>query len=127
MNMFEVAAKKKLRFESPAGLLTVENLWDLPIKDKAVCLNTVGQYLLKEVQENQNSEFSENSSVKNDSDVKLEIVRYIIEAKKTYAKRAEDAALSRMNNNRIRDIIEAKKAEELSSMSIEDLEKMLNN
>jgi hypothetical protein len=38
-NLFEKASRLKLRFSSPAGLLTVEDLWDLPLSAQAKVAN----------------------------------------------------------------------------------------
>ena len=34
MNIFEEATRSKLRFDSLAGKLSVEQIWDLPLKEK---------------------------------------------------------------------------------------------
>ena len=34
MNIFEMATRKKIRFNSPQGDLSTEDLWDLPLSSK---------------------------------------------------------------------------------------------
>ena len=49
-NLFEVAARKKYRFDSQKGLLSVEELWDLPLQStKSVSLDSIAIALNKEI------------------------------------------------------------------------------
>ena len=41
MNLFEIASRKKLRIPTTKGDLTVEQLWDLPLKSTGLSLDKI--------------------------------------------------------------------------------------
>lgn len=100
MNIFELAARKKLRFPTNKGDITVEQLWDLPLQSKTLFdLDTVAKTvnsLLKSVTED--SFVSTTASpVKSQYELQLEIVKHVIatrlaenEAARVKAARAEE-------------------------------------
>lgn len=92
-NLFEEASRKKLRFPTERGELSVEQLWDLPLtSDRGLSLDAIAigiNVQLKAV--------SEDSFVKPQSnprkaqyEMMLEIIKHIIAVKQTEA--AERAA-----------------------------------
>ena len=58
-------------------------------------------------------------------ETKIEIVKYIVSVKLAEKEQRERAFLNKERNQKIMDIIAAKKDAELQNMSIEELEKML--
>lgn len=51
INIFELASRQKVRFESNRGLITTEQLWDLPLTSKGgFDLDSVGQVILAELE-----------------------------------------------------------------------------
>ena len=54
MNVFEKATKAHIRFDSPTGYLSVEDLWDIPLTSKRVAatsLNAIANAVSKELKE----------------------------------------------------------------------------
>ena len=132
-NLFEQASRLKLRFQSSKGLLTLEDLWDLPLKaknDEAVRkeanLDDLAKALYKEVKESVEPSFVEDKSA---SDAKLdlmfELVKYIISVKKA-EEEADRAALAKTaQRQRVLELINKKEEASLESLSIEELKALL--
>lgn len=90
-NMFEVATKLKLRFSTPQGLLSVEDLWDLPLKSNTANranLNDVARGINTQLKDAAESEsfVPEEKTSNNDVHVKtlqvmLDLVKHIIAVK----------------------------------------------
>lgn len=118
--MFESATKNKLRFKAPNGLVTSEDLWDLPLTQ----LDTIAKSLRKELREEDDS-FIDNSKSNVLLELKFEVVKRVIAVK---LEEREAAQLKRSNaakKQKILEVLEEKKTGVLHDMSVEDLEKEL--
>lgn len=119
--MFETAIRTKMRFPYK-GMISVEDLWDLSIRE----LDSVFKTLNKQVKQSQEESLL---SVKSKEDETLEtqisIVRYIVSVKVFEAEAAKQAKEQREKKQKIMELIAAKKEEALGNKSIEELEAML--
>jgi hypothetical protein len=119
--MFETAIRTKMRFPYK-GMISVEDLWDLPLRE----LDSVFKTLNKQVKQSQEESLL---SVKSKEDETLEtqisIVRYIVSVKIFEAETAKQAKEQREKKQKIMELIAAKKEEALGNKSIEELEAML--
>ncbi|QEQ94875.1 hypothetical protein pEaSNUABM56_00076 [Erwinia phage pEa_SNUABM_56] len=80
--LFELATRQKLRFESPRGLLTVEDLWDLPMTG-AVSLDIVSKLANRDVKASEEESFVTASTAQSTKALlKLEVLKYIIAVRK---------------------------------------------
>jgi hypothetical protein len=126
--MFEKAARLKLRFDSPKGLVTVEDLFDLPltVRNGGASLDNVAKGIARQIRETETESFVLTTS-KADTilQLKLEIVKHVIAIKKAEADAADKAAEKKATKQKILAIIADKKDEQLKGSSIEDLEKQL--
>lgn len=126
--MFENASRKKYRFESAKGELTVENLWDLPLQSRSgFDLDTIARGLNAELKETAEESFVEAnvSPRKAELDDKFEIVKHIIKvkleensARLLAAKRKEDA-------RKLEDLLSRKKDQALEALSEQEIEAKL--
>lgn len=122
MNIFEQASKQRIRFHTPRGVLTVEDMWtaDLEMVDMiAVSFQedlerTTTKSFLKDVNE-------ENKHMR----LKLDILKHIIEARVAEIEEAKQAARRKKRNELIMRIIESKQNEELENKSIEELTELM--
>ncbi len=82
-NMFEIASREKIRFESSKGALTIENLWDLPLQSKnGEDLDSVAKKVNKDLKETEEESFVNPSTTKSrTAQLKLDIVKYIIKTR----------------------------------------------
>ena len=119
--MFETAIRTKMRFPYK-GMISVEDLWDLPLRE----LDSVFKTLNKQVKQSQEESLL---SVKSKEDETLEtqisIVRYIVSVKIFEAEAAKQAKEQREKKQKIMELIAAKKEAALGNKSIEELEAML--
>lgn len=134
MDIFEIAARRKFRFASVKGELTVEQLWDLPLiagsgitRDVKCDLDTVGRGIVTELKG-----VTEESLVninpdprKGELEAKLDIVKHIIASKQTEAAAAKSAAERADKRRKLVDAIASKDDEALTKASKEDLLKQL--
>ncbi len=128
--MFEKATKKKYRFETQQGaLLSVEDLWDLPLQHASKpSLDAVAIRLNQTIKQFSEESFvAKKSAGENELQEKFEIVKHIIAVKQAEEEARQDAAKIRVQNQRIREILDQKKDSELLNKSVEELQAMLKD
>lgn len=126
--LFMIASRKKLRFTSDRGDLVVEQLWDMPLTAKnGFSLNSLAIAVNKELKSYEEESFVETSTNprRNDLAIMLEILKIVIAIKQKEDKDRKEAASRAAMRQQIREAIEAKRQEGLSSLSLEDLEARL--
>lgn len=133
MNMFEHATRNKVRFPTTKGMISVEDLWDLPLFSRSansVTLDQVARKLAVDLsdQEKLTSYVTTNSNDKvvRELQQKLEIVKYVIDVRRKEVEEKEKAHEKAQKLKQIRELIAHKKNEELSNKSLEELLAMLD-
>lgn len=129
-DIYKYAAQTSLRFPSKRGALTVENLFDMPLKAKdGFDLDTVAKTIntqLKTVGEESFVEDTSSDPQRTALSIQLDIVKDVIKTKQEANKAAREKADRLAEIQKIRAIISDKKDEKLSQASIEDLQKKLD-
>lgn len=122
MSNFKEAVKSKLRISTTVGLLSVEQLWDLPL----VQLDKIAVDLEEQYKESGKKSFLVSKS-KKDKDIKLafDIVLEILEDKVEERDLALKASTIKEHNQKIMGKIQEAKDKELDGLSAEELEKLL--
>ena len=122
INIFEAASKNKYRYPYK-GLITTEDLWDLTPAQ----LDIVYKALNKGVSEAQVSSLM-HKVTEVDAELlnKIEIVKYIFNAKEAEAEARKNDAAKHAKKQRILDILAQKQEDALQRMSEDDLKKMLD-
>ena len=127
-DIFLRAARAKLRYQSPVGPLTTEDLFDLPITTTAngrPSLEVVGNILLKaqrDIPEESILSTKTTNPARARIDLALDVVRFVITTKQREATEATDRLAKKQEADRLREIIAARRATETP---VEDLEKQL--
>ena len=126
------ALEQKWRFPSKRGVLSLEDLFDLPLtKNNGVNLDAVAIEINKQFQEKQGStsfvqSTSENTAEINKLETMLEIVKTIIkqrqEENEAKLKRVELAS----KRKQLQELIDQKQAEAFASLSLEELQAQLD-
>ena len=121
-NLFEMATRKKFRFPFK-GMISVEDLWDLSVKN----LDTVFKALNAEAkQANEESLLAVKSDEDTILDAKIAIIKHIVAVKQAEEAEKVKAAANRAQARRIQELIANKKDAELQGKSIEELQAMLS-
>lgn len=128
--MFEKAARLKIRFDSPAGQLSVEDLWDLPLTSTVrgkTNLDDLAIHIDKELKETTTTSFVKKTTKSNElMKLKFDIVLKVIEVKQA---EADVEATKRTNADRkqkLLAILAEKQDADLKGKSAEDLQKLIN-
>lgn len=124
--MFEQASRLKLRFDTNQGIVTTEDLWDLPLIGGRSCLNDVAKALNKQIKDSSEEDFvSKKSSADDRLKLMFDIVLHVIDTKKKEAEEKESAAADETRKDKLRSILQEKKDAALKDLPVEELEKLL--
>lgn len=123
MNMFEIATRTKMRFPFK-GMISVEDLWDLNVRD----LDNVFKTLNAQVKKSQEESLLATKSKEEETlAMQIDIVKHIVEIKLAEAEAVQHSKEVKEKKQKIMEIISAKQDEALHNMSVEDLQAMLGN
>ena len=127
MSIFQTATRKKLRFESQKGQLSVEDLWDLPLTSETgkANLDDIAREVNRQLKAIKEESFvTEAVSGNSSMELKLEILKSIIVVKKEEGAAAALARANALKKQEILGLIAKKQGEQLAGSSLEDLQKM---
>lgn len=130
MGLFETAVRSKLRFDSPKGLLTVEDLWGLPLTatpPSRPSLDSMAQDLYKQLKEFSADAVSFVKPSTTDIQIKFDIVKHIIDTKMAERDAAAAPAEKSAKKQKLMELIARKQDAALESASIEELQAMLQS
>jgi hypothetical protein len=123
--MFEKATRQKLRFASSVGLLSAEDLWDLPLTAgfKKPNLDHLARGIYNDLKGKEEVSFVETrpDPEKAELELKLKIVKHIISVKLDEKKKAEEASANAVRKQKLLAALEQKQEGALANMSEEDL------
>ena len=129
-SLFEKASRLKLRFETPKGGITVEDLWDCPLTSTTgrVNLDDLAQGLFKQLRDNPSVSFVVKETKNNDlTQLKFDIVKYIIDTRLIENKANDDAQANRAKKQQLLAILDRKQNADLENLPVEELQKLINS
>lgn len=128
INIFEQATRKRLRFNTGVGLLSVEDVWQLPlIHPKNTNLDSLAMKLQDELSTTIRTSFVHKAETKDeDAQLRFDIVLHIINVKLAERDEAEKAQARSQQRQRIMELIERKENEQFDQKSIDELRAELN-
>lgn len=122
MDIFKESTKKGLRYNSPKGVLTTEQLWDL----KLVELDQVAVTLDEQLEKSEKKSFIKKRTTTDEViDLQLKVVVDIIETKQADALAKKTEVEKKEHNEKIMSLIQQKQENKLNDLSVEELEAML--
>lgn len=131
MEIYKKSSKKKLRFSTNRGVLSVEQLWDLSkeeIRHLVIIARNIAKKYSNEVNDSELSFLDSPAKTKaTDDDLRFEILKDIYLTKKSAEEKAQKKAEIKRNNQKLLDLIARKQDEALEKKSIKELEKMLES
>ncbi len=129
VNIFELATRQRLRFDTPKGALSVEDLWQLPLTSRtgAASLDGVAVDLYRELQAAGPVSFVESTTSANQvlAQLKFDIVKHMIDVRKAESEAAATARQKAETRQKLMGIIDAKRDADLQSKTVEELQAML--
>ncbi len=123
-NIFEKAAREKLRFETAKGTLSVESLWGLK-KEDLIDLEDHYAAIVEAYGKQNRRNRVDRTREQELNELRSTIVTHIIDTKEAEATAAANAADIKRHNARIMDLILQKQQDQLAGLTIEQLEALL--
>jgi hypothetical protein len=118
MIMFEKASRLKLRFPTPQGNATAEDLWDLPLTR----LNSLAKNLNKQLKSAEEEDFLEEaSSVDTVTKLSFDIVLHIIKTKQGENKARNEAAAKAQKKQELLELLDAKEKDAMKDLSADEI------
>ncbi|MBB6053539.1 hypothetical protein [Armatimonas rosea] len=128
--MFEKATRLKLRFETTKGLLSVEDLWELPLTSPTskVNLDEIARGLHHKVTTQTEVSFvnpTAKSAAAEKDQLALDIVKHVIGVRLAENEAAAKARANAEQKKKILEILDEKDTESLKGKSTEELRAMV--
>lgn len=121
--MFEFVLKNKVRFPYK-GLVSVEDLFDLSVRD----LDSIFKTLNAQVKKSQEESLLATKTKEDETlAIQIEIVKHIVQTKLDEAETAKQSKELKEKKQKIMEMIAEKKDEALRNASVEELQAMLAN
>jgi len=125
--MFEKAIRNKLRFDTNRGMVTTEDLWDMPLTHgTGFSLDNIAKDLHREIEAEEKSFVEENTKENELLALGFDVVKHVIKVKLEEQKAVKKAMETRERKAKILAIMADKQDESLKESSMDDLQKMLD-
>jgi hypothetical protein len=130
--MFEYATRMKLRFNSPKGQLTVEDLWDLPLTATRISVTNLDAIAIDLYRQTKDAgemvsfvtPAADNGRAA-ELQLKLDIVKHIISVRVKERDERQAEADRREKKMRLMELIARKEDEALGQKSVDELRAMV--
>ena len=126
MDIFEKASRARLRFASPVGELTTEQLWDLPLTSRGdrPNLDFMARGVFSELKSLEEGSFVTLTPDprKTHMELQLDILKHVIAAKLEAKADAEKAAENAERKRKLLHALASKEEVELTGMTKEEIE-----
>lgn len=121
VNLFELAAREKFRFETNKGLVAVEDLFDLPLTGD-VSLDATARLINRQVKALEEESFVETPKAASAKVIaKLEIVKHIIALRKAEVKAHYERVEKQARRAELKALLLEKQKEALKGKSQEEI------
>jgi hypothetical protein len=127
-NMFEIATRSKLRFASPRGDLTAEQLWDVPLRSRDdFNLDGIAKAASKALKAVTEESFVDTRANPQQGrmELTLDIVKYVIQTKITEENETTKRADRKAEREKLMAALSKKQDDALDQMSEKDIKKRL--
>lgn len=122
--MYKQASQLRLRFLTPVGQLSTEQLWDLSFSQLVTSIKQAQKVLKKSETDGELSFLEDNTEVDVENQLRFNILKDVYLTRKKDMEEARNAADVKAHNQKIDALIAEKQEGQLREMSIEDLEKL---
>lgn len=126
--MFEQASRLKLRYDTPRGFVSVEDLWDISLTNRnGFSLNDIAKTVNKGLKLANEESFVEDNPGDEREELKLDIVKHVIAVKLKEVQEEKDKVERKATKQKILGLIGEKQDEKLKGQSIAKLKAMLED
>lgn len=127
MSIFEQASRLRIRYDTPAGLISVEDLWDIPLTSaRGANLNSIAISLHSAIEERAVSFVEDTPKISPALQLKFDVIKHVIEVLKTEKRAAWEASAKAARKQKLLSILARKQDEALENMSEEDIKKLID-
>lgn len=120
-NLFETATRKKIRFESERGFISLEQLWDVPLRSRdRFNLNEVAKTANEKVKVNSEESFvstAKASPALNLAKVALDCIKHVIATKLGEEEKAATRAANKVERDKLVEVLADKQDDKLKGKS----------
>lgn len=122
-NIFEQITRKGLTFSTVKGNISVQELWQLPLKGRnGFDLDTISRDLLSKVKASSEESLVETANnVDSDDELRLEVLKVVVNTLEAEQEARVNAEQARSHNEKIDQLIARKQEQELEGKSVEEL------
>jgi hypothetical protein len=122
--MFDTVTRNKVRFNTNKGMVTVEDLWDMPLQAKNnFDLDTVAKAIAADIRKNDEDSFIATATKSSVADVlKLDVVKHIIAFKIAENAMKNDRIANQARRAQLQSALADKSEDALKDMSVAELE-----
>jgi len=122
--MYKEALQQNLRFETPKGSLSTEQLFGLTMRDLETSIRRV-RTILKKTDDSDLEFLDATKTADKENELRFAILKDVYLTRKEEKEEERKKIATKEHNQKILELIQNKKNEELAGKSIEELEKML--
>lgn len=130
INLFEFASRHKIRFTSKRGALSVEQLWDVPLRSlDGFDLDAVAAEASRVVRDLADGSFVKpgRTPAQEKAEVALEVVKHIIQVKLDAEEEEAEKAANREERANLLRILAEKQGEKLSDLTERELQSRIDS
>ena len=122
-NIFEAAARIKLRFATSVGNITVEDLWGLPLASKTkLNINDIAKGIAKKIRDSDEDNFVGVKSSDNEIlELKLDIIKHVIKVRQDENATRKSAIDNKAKKEKILAVLAKRQDDALEGKSEEEL------
>jgi hypothetical protein len=128
MNIFEYSSRTKIRFASTRGDLTLEQLWDVPLRSRDdFNLNAVAKAASKAFKDVSEESFVETARTPEHTrlETALAVVKHVIDTKLAEETAAKKRADNKVEKEKLLEILAEKQVGKLSELSEREIQKRI--
>ena len=128
INIFEYATRNKLRFGSVKGELSVENLWDVPLRSRdEFNLDIIAKGANKTLKALTEESFvsTERTASHDRAEITLEVIKHVISVKLAEEEAMAKRAANKAEREKLLEILAEKQAGRLSDLSEKELQRRI--
>lgn len=129
MNIFEQATRRKVRFATAKGEISIEQLWDVPLTSKnGFDLDAVAKAVHADLKASGEESFvsSTYNPAKAGHELKMEVVKHVIAVKLAEQQEAATALARKHEKEKLLQILANKQDQQLQTLSIEEIQARIN-